>query len=85
MDLRNQGFSMETSNLGRHFKDFCDFLEDPFAFLAIVTLDGSDDAGIQVLLQDPGADLVKSRFHSLDLTDDIDAIGIFLHHSNYTS
>src|SRR5215211_6250920 len=35
-----------------------------------------------MLFQNFGTDLVQSCFHSLDLADDVNAIGILLHHAD---
>ena len=75
----------QRSNLRRHFEDFGNFLEHAFALLPVISLDCGDDAGVEVIFQDPRANFAQRRLDCLDLTDDIDAIGIFLHHSNHAS
>jgi hypothetical protein len=69
-------------HLGGHIEDFRDLLQNALALLFVIPLNGSNDAGIQVIFQYPGADFIQRGFHSLDLADDVDTVGVFLHHTD---
>lgn len=66
----------------RRFEDFQHFFEHPLAFGGVFALDGGDDAGFQMGVQDLGANFVESRLHSLNLADDVYAVGIFSDHAD---
>ena len=72
-------------HLRRHLEHFSDFLQHPLALFGIIPFDGSNDAGVQMIFQDLGADLVECRVDGLDLADDVNAICVVFHHADHTA
>lgn len=57
-----------------------DLIEDSLPFRRVTALDGAQNAGVQVPIQNLGADLVERTLDGLDLADNVDAIFILLQH-----
>jgi hypothetical protein len=60
------------------------FLQDLFPGFFVFSPDSRDQAGMKMILQDVNADLIESGLDSVDLPDDIDAVGIILDHPLHT-
>src|SRR3990170_1282384 len=74
-------WSIGGSGPGSGGVDLGDFAQDTPPLGRIVALDGGDEAGVQVVAEDSQADLLQSCLDGLELSDDVDAIGLVFDHS----
>src|SRR5690606_16356346 len=66
---------------GRHGKNAGYFTEQLLALVRVVAANGGRDTGVQVVVEHHRADFVQRRLDGFDLLDDVDAVGVVVHHA----
>jgi hypothetical protein len=61
-------------------KHFGDLVQNALAFRRVAALNGAEDTGIEMSIQDLCADFVERALDGLDLPDDVDAVFILFQH-----
>jgi hypothetical protein len=61
-------------------KNFGNLCQHTLALSGVFTLDGAQDTGVEVTIEDLSTDFIKRALNGLDLPDDVNAVLIFFQH-----
>jgi hypothetical protein len=71
--------------LGGEAVDFCDLSQHALPLSHVFAPHRCDQAGVDMAVEDAGVEFAQRGLDGLDLPDQIDAVGVTLHHPLYSA